>query len=68
MESEKLKDFENMDKLPYFEVEGELYRIDANIEGLTCNGVFVEWEMDKDLDFHLQGLYDLLLEKIYSKL
>ena len=62
-----IEEFNNMDKLPMFEIEhnGEyyIYNIEINEEELTTEcGISVELEEEQTLDYHLEGLYELCLE------
>ena len=74
---ELLEEFNNMDKIPMFEIsygdfdesqygEYEIYEITANKNGLECHGINklleVSWDSAFSLDEHLQELYYICLE------
>ena len=68
-----INEFNNMDKMPLFEIEynGEyyIYNIIATNEGLTvqCSDISVEWERDYTLDYYLEGLYELCYENVVEQ-
>ena len=67
-----IEEFNNMDKLPMFEIEhnGEyyIYNIEINEDELTTEcGMSVELEEEQTLDYHLEGLYKLCLEDAESQ-
>ena len=66
-----IEEFNNMSKLPMFEIQhvGEyyIYNIEATEDGLETNcGISIEWEEDGNLDYYLEGLYELCLEDAQS--
>ena len=67
-----IEEFNNMDKLPMFEIEhnGEyyIYNIEINEDELATEcGISIELEEEQTLDYHLEGLYELCLEDAQSQ-
>ena len=69
---ELIYEFNNMKSMPIIEIEldnGEyaIFNISANEDGLsTDNGIGVEWDLDNDLDQHLEALMEAINENIYQ--
>ncbi len=72
MTDQLIEEFNNMDKLPMFEIEYNeeyfIYNITATESGLETQGesglITVDWDDTFSLDEHLQSLYELCYEEL----
>ena len=74
-----IEEFENMKNIPIFEIQIEeefyVYHIQVTKRGLEAGGcsntgfmpcgIITEWEEDRSLEYHLEGLYESCYDDAY---
>ena len=76
---ELIYEFNNMDKMPIIEInlgdyidgmdgEFEIYNLIVNSAGIyTDGGISVDWDINEDLDYHLEALMEEIITNIMDR-